>query len=174
MPTSFPLTSDSVVHDADSAWAQIEHAIGESSVMRCEGRAEEAAAMLQEQLPPLIRAWSENSGRSADECRDELRQLFAKAQAQVADAMFTRRLVLASIQAQPAALRQDQPEAGDRRLHLRRRIPIDDVVGMLDALSEATRPTPRAQTKTFVSSSSRPAAAVEAGPNKKTLTAQPR
>ncbi len=142
--------------DAASIWKQIEHGVRESCVMRCEGRESEAMALLQEALPSLIREWSATCGSTGEVCRNLLRELFAKAQEQVAAAMLSRRLVLASIRA-------DNVRAGaSGTLHLRRRIPLDDVPDLLDALQESERSAAfRAQR--FPAHASQPLAALAAG-----------
>ncbi|MBI3884219.1 MAG: hypothetical protein HY302_00575 [Opitutae bacterium] len=115
--------------DPPALWRQIESDVRESCVLRCEGRNADAVVLLHEKLPPLIREWSAASGWPAGHCRDALRQLFAKAQEQVANAVLARRLVLSSL---PAGL----PQAG---LQLSQRIPLTDINGMLDALGDAER-----------------------------------
>ena len=60
-----------------------------------------------------------------------MRDLFTKAQAQVAAAVLTRRLVLSS-------LPTDRPLRGTRPgVQLIQRIPLTDINGMLDALHDA-------------------------------------
>lgn len=142
--------------DSASIWKQIEQGVREGCVMRCEGREPEAAAMLQETLPPLIREWSATCGSTGEMCRNLLRELFAKAQEQVAAAMLSRRLVLASIRADN--VRADA--AGS--LYLRRRIPLDDVPDLLDALQESERSAAR-RAHNFPAHASRPLAALAAG-----------
>lgn len=137
-------------------WNQIEQGVRESCVMRCEGREPEAAAMLQETLPPLIREWSAQSGGTPDECRQALRQLFTRAQEQVAAAMLSRRLVLASIRPGEVGA------AAGGTLYLRRRIPLDDVPDMLDALQESERTAIR-RGQDFPNLTPRPFAALAAG-----------
>ena len=158
VPMSFhaPALALSPGRHPSSIWNQIEEGVRESCVMRCEGRAQDAAAMLQETLPTLIREWSAQSGATAEDCRQTLRQLFSKAQEQVAAAMLSRRLVLASI-------RRDNVGCGaSGTLYLRRRIPIDDVPDMLDALQESER-TAFSREQDFLVPSSRPFAALAAG-----------
>jgi hypothetical protein len=142
--------------DPASLWQQIEQGVRESCVMRCEGREPEALALLQETLPALIRAWSATCGFPPETCRQRLRELFARAQEQVAAAMLSRRLVLASI-------RTDNIRAGaSGALYLRQRIPLDDVPGMLDALQDSER-TAACRAHTFSAPASRPLAALAAG-----------
>src|SRR6266542_6012285 len=118
MSLPIPTMSVASARDAASIWKQIEQGVRETCVMRCQGREPEAVALLQETLPRLVREWSATCGSTADARRSQLRELFAKAQEQVAAAMLSRRLVLASI-------RIDDVRAGaNGSLYLRRRIPI--------------------------------------------------
>jgi hypothetical protein len=119
--------------DPAAVWRMIESDLRESCVMRCEGRNAEAQVILRDRLPSLIREWSAGSGRSPESCRSILRELFTKAQEQVAAAMLTRRLVLSSMQ---VALPRNGVPAG---LRISQRIPISDINGMLDALLESER-----------------------------------
>lgn len=112
-------------------WRLIESGLRESCVLRAEGREVEALVILQQRLPALIREWSAGCGRSTESCRSALRELFTRAQAQVAAAVLTRRLVLSSLQA-------DLPLRGTLPgVHLNQRIPLTDINGMLDALHAA-------------------------------------
>lgn len=147
------------VRDAASIWQQIEHGVREACMMRGEGRTAEATALLQTALPPLIRDWSENSGLPGETCRAELRALFAKVQDRVAKAMMSRRSVLASIRA-------DNVRAGasvSSALHVNRRIPLDDVPDMLDALQDSERAAVAARGDYFSTPSSRSLAIAAAG-----------
>ena len=117
--------------DSAVVWRLIESGLRESCVLRAEGREIEALIILQKQLPALIREWSAGCDRSTESCRSALRDLFTKAQAQVAAAVLTRRLVLSS-------LPTDRPLRGTRPgVQLIQRIPLTDINGMLDALHDA-------------------------------------
>ena len=132
-------------------WDEIERTVHHSCTLRCEHREDEAATLLQQTLPALIRDWSAISGLSTENCRNALRQLFDQAQERVATAILCKRLVLGSLggpdtneslpanasTSRPARL-VSAPPAGDR-LHVRRRVPIGDIAGMLDALDETDR-----------------------------------
>lgn len=133
MAISSPVLVTEPQRDPAAVWRMIESGLRESCVMRCEGRETEALLILREQLPALIREWSVGCGRSTESCRSALRELFAKAQEQVAAAVLTRRLVL-------SALRTDLPRRGAATgLQLNQRIPINDINSMLDALQDAER-----------------------------------
>ncbi len=130
MAISSPVLATEPKRDSSTVWQMIEANLRESCVMRCEGRETEALVILREQLPALIREWSVGCGRSNESCRSALRDLFAKAQEQVAAAMLTRRLVL-------SAIRTDlKPRPGSAGLQLSQRIPIGDINSMLDAMRE--------------------------------------
>lgn len=159
MPLPVPTVSVAAARDAASIWKQIEHGVREACVLRCEGREREAAALLQETLPPLVREWSATCGSPADTCRNQLRDLIARAQEQVAAAMLSRRLVLASI-GMPDNARARPNTNGS--FSLRRRIPIDNVPDMLDALQESERAA-AFQRQNFPAHASRPLAALAAG-----------
>lgn len=115
-------------------WRVIEEAVREACLLRAESRAEEAAEILQHRLPPLIAEWSRTAGRSPDACRQALREMFARVQEQVTTATVCKRLVLRSLGARPAP---EAPPTG--RFEMRRRVPLHDIPGMLDALDEEER-----------------------------------
>ncbi len=115
-------------------WRVIEDAVREACLLRAEGRPDEAAEILQHRLPPMIAEWSRTSGRTPDACRQSLRDMFARVQEQVTTATACKRLVLRSLGAAPAA-----EAAPTGRLGMRRRVPLHDIPGMLDALDEEAR-----------------------------------
>lgn len=117
-------------------WRAIEDNVREACLLRAEDRETEAILILQETLPPLIGDWSRNAGLEVPAAQQALREMFARVQQQVANAALCRRLVLRSL-GQPAA-----PVPGPApapTFQLRRRVPIGDVTGMLDALGETER-----------------------------------
>jgi hypothetical protein len=116
-------------------WREIDEAVREACILRAEGREAESMRILQEQLPGLISAWSRGTRRPAEALQQELRELFARVQQQVATATICKRLVLRSVES-PRALPQD---GSDRVVIRRRQIPLDDIPGMLDALDESER-----------------------------------
>lgn len=137
---SLTFTSPEISSRTD--WDEIARVVHETCVLRCEGREAEAMAMLETQLPGMIRTWSTGSGLSGEECRRRLRELFAQAQQQVATAQTARRLVLSSLGREDG--KNDRRAPG--RLQVRRRVAIDDVAGMLDALDENDRLNSRSTT----------------------------
>lgn len=137
-------TTASAADRTAALWDEIDRTVRESCALRCERRDDEAATLLQHTLPALIREWSAGAGRSREDCRAALRQLFADAQERVATALLCKRLVIGSLggsdsspTSAPAHASASRPAAG--QLHLRRRVPIDDIAGMLDALDENER-----------------------------------
>lgn len=155
-PTPLPLSP--ATRSAD-LWREIEASVSEACVLRAEGREPEAAAILQQKLPGLIATWSRGSGLAGDRCQAMLRELFAQVQQQVATARICKRLVLQSLD--PATPRTSGEERA-QPMQLRRRVPIDDIPGMLDALDEGER-TAALRRQNFPSPASRPRLALAAG-----------
>ena len=134
MQPALPSQPNATVMTTD-LWREIDEAVREACILRAEGRESESMRILQADLPAMISAWSRGSGRPAESCQQELRELFARVQQQVATATICKRLVMRSVEA-PRALAQD----GSERVVIRRRhIPLDDIPGMLDALDEDER-----------------------------------
>lgn len=138
-------------------WRLIEASVSEACVLRAEGREPEAIAIVQGKLPSLIGEWSRGAGHSSEQCQTVLRDLFARVQQQVATATICKRLVLQSIE--PATPRSGAaPTVGQ----IRRRVPLDDIPGMLDALDEDEREA-TFRRQNFPSQSRRPQAALVLG-----------
>ncbi|HEY3756809.1 MAG TPA: hypothetical protein VGL42_11725 [Opitutaceae bacterium] len=128
-------------------WDEIVHSTIEACILRKEGREREVAGLIQEKLPTLIRRWSSTCGLSPETCKRNLRALFQRVQEGVEMGFIHRRLIVDEIcarlsggspKAVPAAV---AAESGPIRL--RRRVAIDDVSGMLDAMAEAELETRR-------------------------------
>ena len=133
--------SASVLPNASPAflWNEIVRWTFEACILRKEGREEKVQGLLTAKLPALIRAWSSRCGRSAEECRAQLKGLFSRAQESVELGFIQRRIIVEEIssllgrtQAAATAL-----ETSAKGVGLRRQIPIDDIPAMLDALAEA-------------------------------------
>ncbi|HEU5080396.1 MAG TPA: hypothetical protein VFT72_14385 [Opitutaceae bacterium] len=132
---------------ASKLWQEIVGTTREACLLRQEGREQEAVDLLQQQLPVTIRQWSNSCGESPERCREMLRELFAREQEAARIAALQRRLIVDEV----CSRLQVQRNANDsvegrvvvkealRPLQLRHRVPIDDVVGMLDALQQAER-----------------------------------
>jgi hypothetical protein len=120
-------------------WNEIVRWSLEACILRKEGRETQVASLLQERLPGLIRSWSSVCGLPSETCKLNLRALFRRIQENVETGYIHRRMIVdevcARLTAQPAVTHARFPEAGPVRL--RRRIAIDDVPGMLDAVAEA-------------------------------------
>ncbi len=129
-------------------------------MLRAEGRESEAVAILQHRLPGLITAWSRGSGLAGERCQMMLRELFARVQQQVATAKICKRLVLQSLGADESRAEGSAPRSAP--LQVRRRVPLDDIPGMLDALDEDERIT-AFRRQNFPSSVRRPQAALAVG-----------
>ncbi len=117
-------------------WRAIEDNVREACLLRAEDREAEAILILQETLPPLIGDWSRTAGLEVPAAQQALREMFARVQQQVANAALCRRLVLRSLGQTAAPGPVPAPAA---TFQLRRRVPIGDVPGMLDALGETER-----------------------------------
>ena len=129
---------------AEALWCQIEENTREACLLRQEGREAEAVALLQGRLPSIIRAWSNASGHSPEACRERLRTFFQEQQERVRCAALQRKLIVdevcSRLKVSARASRVAAPVSMGSTpgpVQLRRRVAIDDVVGMLDALREA-------------------------------------
>lgn len=125
-------------------WDEIVGITREACLLRQEGREKEAVALLQQTLPPVIRQWSNTCGQTPEHCREELRSLFAREQQTARAVTLQRRRIVeevcARLQAHPrtsdAMERRTGTKVAATPIQLQRRVPIDDVVGMLDALQQ--------------------------------------
>lgn len=129
-----PVPTTPIQREEASLWTALEDAVREACTLRAEGLEKDAIRILQEVLPTMIGRWSRAAGRPAAECQQRLRELFARVQQQVATAQVCKRLVLRSLET-------SNPEArlSSSAVRLQRRVPIDDIPGMLDALDEGER-----------------------------------
>lgn len=116
-------------------WNEIVRWTFEACILRKEGKEDRVATLLQERLPALIRAWSSRCGLAPDACKEQLRSLFVRVQEQVELGFIQRRLIVEEICSRMGA--QPAPRPAAAPMGLRRRVPFDDVPGMLDALAEA-------------------------------------
>ena len=134
--------------DPKLLWNEIVRWTFEVCILRREGNEEAVTPLLRDRLPPLIQAWSRRCGHSADRCQQELRALFARVQESVEHGFIHRRLIVQEVCSRLAgpggavALAVHSADSAARKprpagIHLRRRIPLDDVPEMLDALAEA-------------------------------------
>lgn len=129
----------------DPRWTELERWTLEACVLRAEGREDEAVRVLQERMPALIRDWSTHSRLAKPEIQERLRHMLAEKQDFVARGLAQRRLITSALLAEARAGNPEIPPALARRaaasapVALHRRVPLDDIVGMLDGLAEAER-----------------------------------
>lgn len=138
-------TSPVTVAPADALWREISEAAHESCVLRCSGRLREAKQIMEHTLPLVIREWSQACGLPVAERKQRLQKLFDQVQERVASAVISRRLAEEALPADEVRRRHV-----GRPMQLNRRIPIDDIAGMLDALNDLERrwnPAPRSLSK---------------------------
>lgn len=134
--------SDRQLETVDTRWGELERWTLEVCVMRAEGREREAVRVLKEQMPALIREWSAHCGLERAAIQERLRRLFEETQNFVARGLAQRRLITADLLARgDAKPRNHMPSGG--AVGLRHRVPVGDVVGMLDGLAEAEREAKR-------------------------------
>ncbi len=141
------------VEPADARWAELERWTLEACVLRAEGREAEAVRVLQERMPSLIRDWSTHCRLPKPSIQERLRRMFADKQDFVARGLAQRRLITSELIARgrdieasiprPANASSAQGSGASVRstapVGLRQRVPLGDVVGMLDGLAEAER-----------------------------------
>lgn len=152
-----PATLQAPTSRTAELWRAIEQAANEACILRSEGQEAAAIKVLQTTLPPLIGEWSRECGQETEACRQALREMFARVQQQVATAVICRRMVLRAF-VPPGRGRV----AASEPVQLRRRVPIGDIGGMLDALKENERMTAFRQ-QNFPSYVGAPVAALAAG-----------
>jgi hypothetical protein len=105
--------------------------------------------ILEQALPPLIREWSAVCGLPSDEAKARLRQLLADEQGRIESNWIVSRFLADDPEtvaaqtrrftAQPVAPAPSGPSATSYPPIAARRIRIDDVVGMIDAVRETDR-----------------------------------
>lgn len=135
---------------AAALWSEIIGITREACLLRQEGREKEAVELLQQTLPAVIRRWSNSCGETPEYCREALRKLFAEEQHTARAAMVQRRLIVDEVCSRLKVRCAAARDTGENEsgvvlkapvgpVQLRRRVSIDDVVGMLDALQQAER-----------------------------------
>lgn len=134
--------------DTRLLWNEIVRWTFEACILRREGEEAKVSELLCGRLPALIQVWSRGCQQPPEECKQQLRALFARAQESVEVGYIQRRLIVEEVCSRlgrannvpNADLRVPAREDGKSApagVHLRRRIPLEDVPGMLDALAEA-------------------------------------
>lgn len=126
-------------------WTQIEELTSEACILRKEGRDEEATVILSEGLPALLKDWAAISGLEPALRREKLRVLISDVQQRVDTAFLQRRLIVDELMLRLKEKEAVNPQLGlakmanktTQRFGLRRRIPIGDISGMIDAVNES-------------------------------------
>jgi hypothetical protein len=162
MPSPVPSTEQSTA-EADRLWRLIAGHLREACILRRQGRHHAAATILEHELPPLIRQWSTECALPSAEAKSRLNQLFSDEQSRVESHWIIARFLaannvpdadigrLVAFPTTPAA-----PSSGIQSFFsgpasqatsaamffpsiAPRRIPIGDVVDMIDASQEIVR-----------------------------------
>lgn len=140
-------TTEPATAEATRLWREIGHQVREACILRRQGRHRAAAAILEGDLPRLIRSWATESALPAAEAKARLNQLFNDEQARVESHWIIARF-LAEERAPDAAVRHlnaFSPATGVPAAGLLfpaiapRRIPIADVTDMIDAARDLER-----------------------------------
>ena len=149
--------------EADRLWRLIAGHLREACILRRQGRHHAAAAILERELPPIIREWAAACTLPAAEAKTRLNQLFTDEQARVESHWIIARFLAANnapgnaadrLVAFPAApavapsgmqsfFAAPPSQATSAAMFFPaiapRRIPIADVVDMIDATQEIAR-----------------------------------
>ena len=162
MPSPVPNTEQATA-EAERLWRLIAGHLREACILRRQGRHHAAAEILERELPPLIRQWSTECALPAADAKARLNQLFTDEQARVESHWIIARFLAANNAPVPAADRlvafPTAPAALPAGMQsffaaptsqatsaamffpaiAPRRIPIADVVDMIDASQEIAR-----------------------------------
>lgn len=147
MPNVSPVTPVRVDQRYDRRWADLEHWTLEACLLRAEGRVEEAAQVMRDRMPTLVRDWTEHCGLNEATVLERLRRLFTDTQHSVARTLAQRRIIQTRLSTPPhlfANLAQVDAARHTRPVGLRHHVAIDDIAGMLDGLAEVERDARRA------------------------------
>ncbi len=145
--------------EADRLWREIAVQLREACILRREGRHQAAAAILEHDLPALVRDWSAKADLPPAEAKARLNQLFNEEQARVESHWIMARFlaqeqaaatarnlsafpsVVAAAPADAAAVLTPMIPRGTMLFPAiaPRRIPISDVVDMIDAARDLER-----------------------------------
>lgn len=131
----------------DRRWADLEHWTLEACLLRAEGRVDEAAQVMRDRMPTLVRDWTEHCGLNEATVLERLRRLFTDTQHSVARTLAQRRIIQTRLSTPPhlfANLAQVDAPLHTRAVGLRHHVAIDDIAGMLDGLAEVERDARRA------------------------------
>ncbi len=153
------LTVEQPTVEAERLWREIAGQLREACILRRQGRHSAAATILEGQLPPLIRSWAAECALPGDEAKARLNQLFTDEQARVESHWIIARFLaeehadsasrhLVAFPACPAALPAGvqsffPPPARNAAMLFPaippRRIPLGDVVDMIDVARDLDR-----------------------------------
>lgn len=145
--------------EVERLWREIAVHLREACILRRQGRHQAAATILERELPPLVRDWAAESALPAEAAKARLNQLFNDEQARVESHWIIARFLaqehtdsatrhLAAFPAATAALPGDvtsffAPAAHNVAMLFPaippRRIPIGDVVDMIDSARDLDR-----------------------------------
>ncbi len=163
MSTPFANPVEATV-EAERLWREIGGQVREACILRRQGRHQAAATILEQGLPALIRSWAAESSLATAEAKAQLNRLFQDEQARVESHWIMARFIadgqphdsavrqLAAFPGAPMAAPADRPcftgAAPSARAMVfpaiaPRRIPIEDVVDMIDAARDLERATAR-------------------------------
>lgn len=148
MTTAFAPTT-TLSARATQHWNELTQLFREACVLRRQGKHVAAAAILEKQLPEIIRAWAFESRLPAGTAKARLQELFTEEQARVESSWLISRFVATPTVTTVMPVRESAAPAAQPVSPARtaaffpqispRRIPIDDVVGMLDMVREQER-----------------------------------
>ena len=157
------LNTEPATVEADRLWRLIAGHLREACILRRQGRHHAATAILERELPPLIREWSAQCALPTEEAKARLNQLFSDEQARVESHWIIARFLAANnapgnaadrLVAFPAApavapsgmqsfFAAPPSQATSAAMFFPaiapRRIPVADVVDMIDASQELAR-----------------------------------
>ena len=157
------LNTEQATAEAERLWRLIAGHLREACILRRQGRHHAAAEILEHELPPLIRQWSTECALPTAEAKARLNQLFTDEQARVESHWIIARFLAANNAPGPATDRlvafpsapaglppgtqtlfaSPAPHATSAAMFFPaiapRRIPVADVVDMIDASQEIAR-----------------------------------
>lgn len=141
------LQTEQTAAETERLWREIAGYVREACILRRQGRHQSAATIFERELPSLIRLWAAASALPAEEAKDRLNRLFSDEQARVESHWIIARF-LTEERTADQAVRQlaafpSVPSPATSAMVFPaiapRRIPIADVVDMIDAARDLDR-----------------------------------